>query len=113
MTLLSEKLVNLCEATGATDADLSCAVRMLNTIRNKYAHRLSYEALESEADAFIAQLRAIDGFGWHSYIPGSEYEFGLAVSALGGFFEDKFGKLGLKFEKRFTWLSSHDDTEEA
>jgi hypothetical protein len=105
-------LINLCEATGATDGQLSGACRTLNALRNKYAHRLSYEALEKEADNFIGELRSIDNFPWQSYVPGSEFELGLAVNALGTFFEIKFGKLGFNDEKRFQWCADDDDNED-
>ncbi|MFZ2525674.1 MAG: hypothetical protein WAW87_10235 [Candidatus Ferrigenium altingense] len=87
-------LVNVAEALGVIEADLARVIRAVNTIRNRYAHRLGFEASHNQVEALLAALREMDKPFYMSHIPGSERELGLALASLAGWLECKFGSFG-------------------
>lgn len=86
-------LVNVSEAVGTLAPDLARVVRALNTVRNRYAHRLGYEVSRAQVDAFLEALREMDDPFYMSHVPGSEHELGLALASLSGWFERQMGPL--------------------
>jgi hypothetical protein len=86
-------LVNICEASGVIDSDQAQIFRTVNSIRNKYAHRLGFEAAKEQVEQLLTQLRQMDHPFYMSYVPGSEHELAKALAALAGFLQHKYGSL--------------------
>jgi hypothetical protein len=88
-------LVNISEAIGVIESDVAKVLRTLNSIRNRYAHRLSFEASKDQVEAFLLALRQMNNPFYMSFVPGSEYELGNALAALAGWFQRRYGSLDL------------------
>lgn len=86
-------LVSWSEAIGALPPDVARVMRTLNSLRNKYAHRLGFEASRAEVDSFLASLREMKAAFFMSYVPGSERELALALAGLTGWLERTHGPL--------------------
>ena len=86
-------LVNICEACGVIKPDLAQVFRTVNSIRNKYAHRLGFEAAKEQVDLLLLQLREMDQAFYMSYLPGSEHELAKALASLAGFLQRTFGSI--------------------
>ena len=86
-------LVSVAEALGVIAADLARVIRAVNTVRNRYAHRLGFEASQVQVEALLAALREMKEPFFMSHMPGSEYELGCALAALTGWFQRQYGSL--------------------
>ncbi len=87
-------LVGVAEAIGVLSPDMSRVVRAVNAVRNRYAHRLGFEASRDQIDALLKALREVDTPFLSSFVPGSERELGIALASLAGWFQREFGRLG-------------------
>lgn len=86
-------LASWSEAIGMLPSDLARVLRALNSLRNKYAHRLAFEASRTEVDVFLLSLREMSEPFYSSHLPGSERELALALAGLTGWFQRTYGPL--------------------
>ncbi len=86
-------LVSWSEAIGLLSPDIACVFRALNSLRNKYAHRIAFEASRAEVDLFLSSLREMKEPFYSSYVPGSERELALAIASFRGCLQRTYGPL--------------------
>ena len=86
-------LVSWSEAIGAIPQDVANVLRKLNSLRNKYAHRLGFEASRTEVELLLSSLREMKNPFYVSHVPGSERELGLALASLTGWLQRTYGSL--------------------
>ncbi len=86
-------LVNICEATGLIAADLSRVIRAINILRNKYAHRMSFEASKEQVESLLSALREMENPFFISMVPGSEHELSIALASVAGWFQRQYGPI--------------------
>jgi len=87
-------LVNVCEAVGSIESDLARVLRALNSLRNKYAHRLSFEASKENVAVFLQALRDMKTPFFVSDVGPTERELAIAIAALSGWLEKRYGNAG-------------------
>ncbi len=88
-------LVALCEAHNLIRADFGNVLLQINALRNKYAHRMSYNPRDAEVTALIKALREMKPFFYASFLPPSEHEMARAMAAVSGHLERQAQKLGV------------------
>lgn len=86
-------LVDIGEAMGTIQSDMASVLRSLNSIRNKYAHRIQFEPEDTDVDQLLKRIRDLDDPFFISYVPGDERELSYALSSLAGYFERVYGPL--------------------
>ena len=86
-------LVNLAEALGIVAPDLAKVLRKVNTVRNRYAHRLCFEASMAQVDEVLSAMREMKSPFYVSLMQGSEHELVVALSALTDWFQLQYGPL--------------------
>jgi len=86
-------LVSLAEALGVIQSDMARVARAVNTLRNRYAHRLGFEASQNEVEVVLRALREMEAPFFLSQVPGTERELALALASLTGWFERTYGPL--------------------
>ena len=84
-------LVNVSEAVGVIGSDLARVLGALNSLRNKYAHRLSFEASAEKVETFLQALRDMREPFFVSHVAATERELSIAIAALSGWLEKTYG----------------------
>ena len=80
-------LVNLCEAHCIIEPDFANVLRKVNTLRNKVAHRMSFEPDLKDVEALLDALRKMNEPFLLSFVPASERELALALASISGYLE--------------------------
>jgi len=80
-------LVALCEAHGAFEADFGEVLRKVNTLRNRYAHRILFQPQDEEIRGLLRALTDMKQPFYMSLIEPSEHEMGLALASISGYLE--------------------------
>jgi len=87
-------LVALCEAHSIIESDFAEVLRKVNALRNKFAHRLSFEPKEAEVEALLKALREMNTPFLVSFVPPSEKEMMLALASISGYLERRAIEIG-------------------
>ena len=88
------QLVDLAESLTAVPPDLAAVLRCLNTLRNQFAHRLSYDPTSQEIDALLRSLKEMDEPFYVSLCPPPERELLLALASVCGRMEMQARSIG-------------------
>jgi hypothetical protein len=80
-------LAVLAEALGITTAEHTRVLRALNTMRNKFAHELSFSPDDAEIRRFMEATASLPGPTLVSTLPPSERELALHMASVAGVFE--------------------------
>ena len=86
-------LVNINEACGLIQSDLATVFRSLNSLRNKYAHKLSFGASEAEVKAYLTALKNMENPFYISDVQSTKHELCRGLAAISGWLEREFGKV--------------------
>jgi hypothetical protein len=81
------QLVSLAEAHDIISVDFARVLRSVNSIRNKFAHRLSFEPSSQEIEEILRALREMKRPFHISFVPASERELMLALASITGHLE--------------------------
>lgn len=86
-------LISLAEALGVLEKDFIIVLRRLNTLRNKYAHKLSFNPNSEEVVLLQKELREMKAPFLISLMPPTEHEFTLMMAAIAGYTERSIKQL--------------------
>ncbi|MCI5123573.1 MAG: hypothetical protein D3925_03625 [Candidatus Electrothrix sp. AR5] len=89
-------LVNLCEAHRIIEPDFANVLRKVNALRNKFAHRMSFEPDLKEAEALLGALKNMNEPFLLSFVPASEREMAIALASISGYLEKLSSNIGSK-----------------
>jgi hypothetical protein len=80
-------LVDLCEAHCIIGPDFANVLRKVNALRNKFAHRMSFEPDLEEVEALLRAMREMDEPFFVTFVPASEQEMAIAIASISGYLE--------------------------
>jgi hypothetical protein len=80
-------LVNLCEAHCIIEPDFANVLRKVNALRNKFAHRMSFEPGLEEVEALLGALRKMNDPFLVAFVPASEREMAIALASISGYMQ--------------------------
>lgn len=86
-------LVSWCEALGVLRPDVARVLHMFNSLRNKYAHHLAFEASRPEVEAFLVSLREMEDPFYISHLTSSEHELARSIASLSGWLQRAYGPI--------------------
>ena len=89
-------LVDLAEALEVVAPDFADVLRRVNALRNKFAHRISFEPEAEEIQALQKSLRDMKNPFLISLVPPSKREMMIALASISGYFERRARELGAK-----------------
>ena len=81
------QLILLCQAQGLFGDDLAAILKKLNSLRNKFSHKLSYEPDSAVIDDFLGSFRDMEKPFYYPRVEPSERELALALASLSGHIE--------------------------
>ncbi len=89
-------LVDLSEALEVVAPDFADVLRRVNALRNKFAHRISFEPEAEEIRALQKSLRDMKSPFLISLVPPSKREMMIALASISGYLERRARELGAK-----------------
>lgn len=89
-------LVDLSEALQVVEPDFATVLRHVNSLRNKYSHRIAFEVGDKEISRLLKSLRDMTNPFFISNVEPSEREMGLALAAIAGHLERRAYELGFQ-----------------
>ena len=81
------QLISLCQAHGLFGDDLATILKKLNSLRNKFSHKLSYEPDEAVIDDFLGSFRDMEKPFYYPSVEPGERELALALASLSGYIQ--------------------------
>jgi hypothetical protein len=87
-------LVSLAEAHAVIEPDFAEVLRRVNSLRNKFAHRLAFEPTDVEIEGVQRAMREMKQPFLMSLMPPSEREMEIAFASICGFLERRARELG-------------------